>query len=346
MIDLRIAAERMQRQRLTKPAPADPVDVVEWFGAVQAQEYGPAKWALALRMRGCVTDAQIERACNDGRILRTHAMRPTWHFVSARDIHWLLELTAPRVKQGMAFAQKYSGVTAADHRRAAGVIARALDEHECLTRTELAGCLARAGVPAKGIALAVIVIHAEQEGIICSGPRRGKHYTYALLDRRASRPKQYPRDEALGELTTRYLRSHAPATVRDFSWWSGLTIADAKRGLEIVGARRHVAGTLTYWTIGPRRAVTTPPRDLMHVLPIYDEYLVAYRDQVAVPRGKPSWGLLAPSIVWRGEVIGAWKSARGNGEPKVTITLGRKLTAAERQHLDRALARYTQFVQS
>ena len=86
MSDVRIAAERLERHRLTKPASADAADLVAWFGAVQAQEYRAAKWALAQRMRGAITDAHIERAFNDGRILRTHVLRPTWHFVAAFDI--------------------------------------------------------------------------------------------------------------------------------------------------------------------------------------------------------------------------------------------------------------------
>jgi winged helix DNA-binding protein len=340
--DVRVAAERLERHRLTKPGPADAADLVAWFGAVQAQDYGAAKWGLALRMRGAIADPHIERAFNDGRILRTHVMRPTWHFVAAVDIGWLLELTAPRVHQALAFGRRYYGLTDAVHRRSTRAIERALDREECLTRAELAACLARAGIPAKGVPLALMTMYAELEGIICSGPRRGKQSTYMLLAQRAPVASRYSRDQALAELTTRYFRSHGPATVRDFVWWSGLTTADAKRGLDIVRARSETIDRLTYWVVGPRRTIA-PPREVIHLLPVYDEYLVAYRDLDAVPRGKAFWGVLPQAIVCDGQVIGTWKVARGPGSPKVAIDLGRKLTAAEHQKLDRATARYAQF---
>ena len=342
MSDERVAAGRLERHRLTKPGSADAADLVAWFGAVQAQDYAAAKWALALRMRGAITDAHIERALNDGRILRTHLMRPTWHFVASFDIGWLLELTAPRVHKALAFGRRHFGLTDEVHRRATKAIERALDREECLTRAELAVRLARAGIAAKGVPLALMTMYAELESVICSGPRRGKQSTYMLLAQRAPAASRYSRDQALAELTVRYFRSHGPATVRDFVWWSGLTTADAKRGLDIVRARSETIDRLTYWTVGPRRAIA-PPRDMIHLLPVYDEYLVAYRDLDAVPRGKALWGLLPQAVVCGGQVIGTWKVTRGPGSPKVAINLGRKLTAAEHQHLDRALARYAQF---
>jgi winged helix DNA-binding protein len=342
MSDARIAAERLQRHRLTTPGPADAAGLVGWFGAVQAQDYGAAKWALALRMRGAVTNADVDRAFNEGRILRTHLMRPTWHFVAAADITWLLELTAPRVHQALAFGRRYFGLTAALHRRALRTIERALHRDECLTRTELAGHLARAGLPAAGVPLAFVTMYAELEGVICSGPRRGKQFTYMLLARRAPDACRYSRDEALAELTKRYFRSHGPATVRDFVWWSGLTAADAKRGLEIVRARSEAIDGLTYWRVGPRRAIADAG-EVVHLLPVYDEYLVAYRDLQAVPRGRAVWGVLPQAVVCGGQVVGAWKATRGSAAPKVAMTLGRSLSRAERRQLDRAIERYVQF---
>ena len=342
MSDAQVAAERLVRHRLMKPGSPDAADAVAWFGAVQAQDYGAAKWALALRMRGAVTGADIDRAFNEGRILRTHLLRPTWHFVAAADIGWVLELTAPRVHQALAFGRRYFGLSDAMHRRAARTIARALERDDCLTRNELADRLDRAGVPASGVPLAFVIMYAELEGIICSGPRRGKQFTYMLLARRAPRAPRYARDEALAELTRRYFRSHGPATVRDFVWWSGLTVADAKRGLAIVRARSDAIDGLTYWTVGPRRRIAGTGV-VVHLLPVYDEYLVAYRDLEAVPRGKALWGVLPQAVVCGGQVIGTWKATRRPTAPKVAVTLGRGLTRAERRQLDQAIERYTQF---
>jgi hypothetical protein len=339
---VRIADERFERHRLSRPAPADPAALVEWFGAVQAQDLGAARWALALRMRGAITSGDIERALDEGRILRTHVMRPTWHFVSAADIHWLLALTAPRVHQTLRFGRKHFGLTDTVHRRAGAAIERALDSDECLTRPELAERLARAGISAKGVPLALIMIYAELEGIICSGPRRHKESTYMLLARRAPKATAYSPDEALAELTTRYFQSHGPATLRDFAWWSGLTAKDAKRGVEIARARSQAVDGLTYWTIGRRRAAA-PARDVIHLLPVFDEYLVAYRDLVAVPRGKASWGLLPQAIARNGQVIGTWKVLRARGASTIATRLARKLTRAEQCQLDDVGARYLRF---
>jgi hypothetical protein len=270
-------------------------------------------------------------------------MRPTWHFVAADDIRWLLEVTAPRVHQALAFGRRYFGLTDALQRRAARTIERALERDACLTRAELGASLGRAGLPAAGVPLALITIYAEIEAVICSGPRRGRQFTYTLLDGRAPHARRYSRDEALAELTQRYFRSHGPATVRDFVWWSGLTTADAKRGLEIVRARSEPINGLTYWTVGPRRRLAAAA-DVVHLLPVYDEYLVAYRDLDAVPRGKAVWGVLPQAIVCGGQVVGAWKAARGSAAPKVAVTLGRALSRAERRQLDRAIARYTRFI--
>jgi len=336
-----IAAERLWNQRLTTPGPRDPAAVVAWFGAVQAQEYGPAKWALAQRTRGQTTDADVQRAFDEGRILRTHVMRPTWHFVAAADIRWLLALTAPRVHRALTWGHTQLGTHAPLRNRAMAVIERALDEESALTRPELADRLARAKIRLKGTALALVVMHAELEGLVCSGPRRGRQSTYALLDRRVPAARPLDRDEALAELTTRYLRSHGPATVRDFVWWSGLTTADVRRGLEIVRARSSTVADRAYWTITSSRA-DAPPADV-HLLPIYDEYLVAYRDLEAVPRGGTRWGMLPQAVVSRGQVAGVWKPILERDRIVVHLRAERRLTRDERARLARAAQRYGRF---
>jgi len=333
----------MTRHRLARPGRADAADVVAWFGAVQAQDYAAARWALALRMRGAITGEPIERALEEGHVLRTHLMRPTWHFVAAADIRWLLDLTAPRVRLALGFGRRQFGLTDALHRRATRVIERALEEEACLTRPELGARLARAGIAATGVPLALITMSAELDGVICSGPRRDKHTTYMLLARRAPYARGLPRDQALGELTMRYFRSHGPATVRDFVWWSGLTTADAKRGLEIAAARSEAIGGLSYWRIGARRP-SAALSDAIHLLPVYDEYLVAYRDLIAVPRGKTIGGVLPQAVVSGGQVIGEWRIARARGRTTIAIELARKPSSNERALLGRAIDRYSQFV--
>lgn len=226
-----IGLQRLYQQRLTHAPLATPEEVVEWLGAVQSQEYAGAKWSLALRMENPQEDA-IERAYAEGSILRTHVLRPTWHFVPAADIRWMLELTAPRIIAQSAHRSRQLELDAAQYARSNEVIARALQGGRYLTRPELGAALTEAGIPAAdGSRLGYIVMHAELEAVICSGPRRGKQMTYALLDERAPHARSMTREEALAELTRRYFTGHGPATVRDFVWWSGLTTFDSDASL-------------------------------------------------------------------------------------------------------------------
>jgi len=337
----RIAAARLANQHLARPASDDPAAVVSWFGAVQAQDYGAATWALATRLRGRATHAAISAAIDEGRILRTHVMRPTWHFVAPDDIRWMLELTAPRVHRALNWGHTQLGTHAALRNRAMAVIERALAAQPAQTRPELASHLARAGMPLNGTALALVVMHAEVEQLICSGPRRGKQSTYVLFERRVPKSTRRSRDEALAELTIRYFRSHAPATVRDFSWWSGLTAADARRGLDIVRGRSESIDGLTYFSLPHRRRATPSAR--VHLLPVYDEYLVAYRDLAAVPRGAAKWGILPQALVVDGLVVGDWKPDRRGNDLTVRVRAERRLTEAERAALVRVVDRYRGF---
>ncbi len=346
MPDALIAAQRLRNEWVTTPKGGGPAEVVRWLGAVQAQEYAFAKWALALRMRDETTDARIERAFQQGHILRTHVMRPTWHFVAPADIRWMLELTAPRVKRAVAYYDRQLELERATLNRALDVFERALGDRTYLTRVELGAHLERAGIRARGQRLAHIAMHAELEGVVCSGPRRGKQFTYALLADRAPSARRLPRDESLGELTRRFFRSHGPATIRDFVWWSGLTAADARRGLESNRARPSSSGGLTYWTIG-RAPASAPSAARVHLLPIYDEYLVPFRDRDAVPHG-PMTAVddvtFQHALVIDGQVAGTWRRAGGANGCAVQVFPTRRLTAPERRAILRAVRRYGSFV--
>ena len=339
-----IVSQRLRNQRLTRPGPSRPESVVAWMGAVQAQEYGPAKWALGLRSGPGITDAAVERAIARGRILRTHLLRPTWHFVTPADIRWMLELTGPQVHRRMAPYDLQFGLGPAVMTRAAGVIERALGDGQCRTRAELGSELERAGLPGRSSELAHIMMYAELEGLICSGPRRGKQFTYGLLGDRAPGARRLPRDEALAELTRRYLRSPGPATIRDFVWWSGLKTSDAKRGLEMIRARcREVDGS-KYWSVNRSESRSPVPKATVHLLPVYDEYLVAYRDHRAVPRPAYTLGSFLHALVIAGQVVGAWRPIPGRTKLIVDVAPQRRLTAAERRSLAQQVERYGRFL--
>lgn len=314
---------------------------------MQAQDYAAAKWALALRMPAGVTDAMIDRAVDRGRILRTHVMRPTWHFVTPADIRWMLELTAPQVHRRMSPYDRQMGLDAGVKTRAAAIFERALGNHGFLTREELGGHLERAGLTYKGHWLAHLALYAELEGLICSGPRRGKRFTYALLADHAPHARKLPRDESIALLARRFLRSHGPATHRDFVWWSGLNTPDAKRGLEMIRARPQDVDGRTYWSLrGSAPAASS--RSAIHLLPVYDEYLVAYRDRAAVPHSNYSIVGFGHALLVGGGVAGTWKTVRNRAGVVINVTMlkGKGVPTIDPQALKRTAQRYGRFLQT
>jgi len=331
---------RLRNQLLTRTTLRRPEDVVTWMGAVQAQEYAFAKWGLGLRMRDGTTDAEVEDAFDRGRILRTHVMRPTWHFVTPADIGWLQRLTGPKVQRMSAPYNRRLGLDTATLLRSTAAIERALRDRNYLTRAELGARVRDAGLPLEGPQLAQVAMHAEAEGVLCSGPRRGKQFTYALVAERAPKTSPVSRDEALASLTRRYFQSHGPATVKDFVWWSGLSTADARRGLEIVKVRPQPCEGLDYWTISPKSGVADT--DLrVHLLPIYDEYTVAYRDRTAVPHGPVTF---RHALVVDGQIAGAWRTTPKSTAVVIDVTpLGPRARPSRRAQ-ERAVERYRHFI--
>jgi hypothetical protein len=344
-----VANARLQNQLITRAGRSRPDEVVGWLGAVQAQEYAAASWGLALRMKVKASEETIDRALAEGDILRTHVMRPTWHFVTPADIRWMLELTAARVHRAMATYHRQMGLDAPTLTRGTALIERALRDRRHLTRSELGDELRQAGLSLGRIPMAHLAMYAELEGVICSGPRRGKKFTYALLAERAPNARRLPRDESLAELSRRYFTSHGPATLRDFSWWSGVTIAEAKRGVEMIEARKEDLNGLTYWVAGgSHRGKGTAPA--VHLLPIYDEYLVAYRDRDAVPHGPTvvrsgagGFAMFLHALVVEGQVAATWRAGTSISDPAIDVAALRRLTGSERAAIHVAAGRYARF---
>ena len=334
-----LLATRLRNQKLANTDLDKPEDVVAWLGAVQAQDYSGAAWGLALRARN-LTDADVEAAFAAGRILRTHVMRPTWHFVIPSDIRWMQALTGPRVK---AITAAYCRKLGLDDRlitRALNVVERALTGSH-LTREELSAALRRARIDLKGQPLAHLLAVAELDALICSGPRRGKQFTYALVAERAPYAKVLPRDEALAELTRRYFQSHGPATVHDFRWWSGLTMKDAREGIAMT--RPDVLAE-------PPGPDSVPSAN--HLLPNYDEYLIAYRDRGAVVDStrKRNLGIFTTleyphHVIFDGRLAGSWRRTISSKSVTLDVKLYRKGERRHAQVLAAEANRYGRFVQ-
>jgi hypothetical protein len=349
-----IAATRLANQHLVASEFTRPADVVASLVAVQAQEYDRAKWAIGLRMRSGF-EGDVEAAMTSGAILRTHVLRPTWHFVTAADIRWLLALTGPRVSARMDVYNRKLELDASVFRRSRAVLARALRDGKQLTRQELKAALERAGLKMGTQVLgtqrlAHVMMQAELDGLICSGARRGKQFTYALIDERAPATRKLDRDEALVTLITRYVRTRGPATARDFSWWSGLTVADAKRGVEAAGrsVERVKVGDREYWMTPGARDVKKRSATLL--LPVYDEYFMAYQDRSAVGRHvdaadarKLVSTLFENMVVENGQVVGSWKRTFTDDGVKVELRPLIASATASRRTIRAAAERYGAF---
>jgi hypothetical protein len=353
MSDEEIARLRLRRQHLTgRPLPT-PEAVVAWLGAVQAQEFGVAKWSIAQRSRGRVTSADLDRALAQGRILRTHLMRATWHFVLPADLRWLLALIGPRVHARAASYYVRSGLTNAVFARSHAVLREALAGGRQRVRKEIVAAFARGRVATDGLKLRLLLLQAEMDLVVCSGAPRGRHQTFALVDDLVPPAPPIPEDEALAELARRYFSSHGPATLKDFIWWSSLTAAQARRGLELLkdeGLRRLEAGGRTHWMVEApaRRATGATP---VHLLQAFDEYVIGYTESRKVlavtgrpdaPRGAP----LHSNVLTRdGQVIGFWRTAPDVEEAPVEVHLPRPLDRATRSALENELERYGRFLQ-
>ncbi|GAB3557941.1 winged helix DNA-binding domain-containing protein [Spirosoma fluminis] len=355
----RLVQLRRSTQGLINSPGSTVQEIVHWLGAVQSQEFTDAKWSIAQRMPTGFTEDEFTQAFNEGAIVRTHVLRPTWHFVAPADLRWMLALTAPRIKSFMKTNDRKLGMDDALYSRTNALIQQALQDGQHLTRAELADVLRQNGIRVVATALAHVMIRAEIDGVVCSGALRGRQHTYALLEHRAPQARLLLRDEALAELASRYFRSHGPATVQDFSWWSGLTLTDARSGLESIRsqlASERIDDKLaseriddkTYWyvpaTAGSRSSNT------VQLLPNFDEYVVGYADRSTLfeptyegPLRVQGQILNHRSLVINGLVAGTWSVVRGKSASKVTLHPFRILTESEQVLIDQAIDQYATF---
>ena len=346
-----IARQRLSRTFLAGSTWTSGRDVVRALGAVQAQDYEGAKWALSQRTRAA-TDSLIEREFASGEILRTHVLRPTWHFVDPTDIRWMLALTGPRIAKSMASYDRKLELDDTVYRRSHAAIENALRGGIHLTRTELRAILEHAGVNTLGVQRAAhLMMRAELDALICSGARRGKQFTYALLDERVPAVAPIDRDEALLRLTRSYFRGRSPATANDFGWWSGLAMVDVKRGLEIAGAeleKMMIEGD-AYWAIGDNSVPR--PKPSAHLLPNYDEFFIGYRNRSAIGKRLKSVkavtggnALIAHVVALDGQLVGGWRRTVERDAVVLNLKLLTRLSAPEQKRLLREAGRFASFV--
>ncbi len=310
-----IALIRLASQKLTGMKIKSPKEIVTWMGAMQAQDYPMAKWAIGVRIPDA-TDQSVETAITNAEIIRTHILRPTWHFVAAEDIYWMLDLCAAQLKARQNSRDRQLGLTEATYNKSNHTIEKVLRKGEHLIREELIAELNKAGIATDENRAAHLFMRAEIEKIICSGATRNGKTSYALLAERVPKARLLSREEAVAELARRYFTSRCPARLQDFTWWSGLPANDAKLGLEMVKSAfvPEVIDGSTYWLSAD---ITAPQvsQPLAYLLPTYDELIISYTDRNAsIPSDLEQHmkkisdrGVFRPIIVVNGQVVGIWK---------------------------------------
>jgi hypothetical protein len=331
-------------------ASGTPTEVLTWFGAMQAQDYVSARWALGVRCAN-LSDAAVEQAITERTIVRTWALRNTLQLVAAEDVHWLIGLIGPIMLARNAARYRKYGLDAAGFKQLEARIRTVLQGGEQLTREELFAALEQGGIDTAGMRGASILYRAALSGCICPARLRGRQQTYALLDEWIPIRNLLDRDAALGELALRYFRSHGPASLRDFSWWSGLSLIDARHGLSLAKPSLrevHINGEACWLSQSLLPDDAGSPS--AHLLPAFDEYFLGYANRTHTLDARrfaqvmTNNGIFRPTILINGEIVGIWSRTLKKGAVSVAPQLFRELANDEMEALNLAAQRYANFL--
>jgi hypothetical protein len=340
---LRLAAQQIAGTKLRTAE-----GIVAHLGAMQAQDLPMALWAVGVRLPRS-TIGTIQAAIDRGAIIRTHLLRPTWHFAAASDIRWMLALSSPQILAAMKTRHRQLGLTRSAMRAGFAALERALSGGTHLTREDMIAALERAGIAASEGRGYHLFLCAEAAGLICSGAMKNGKPTFALLEARVPPAPALPREEALAKLATRYFTGHGPATLRDFIWWSGLPVGQARQALASVqrDLRPLSIESETYW-LAKDLSVPEAASSPAYLLPAFDELLVGYKDRRAslppekLRKAVSNNGVFRPIVVVNGRVIGTWKKAALSAG--ATPALFNRPDDRTRALLDEASARYGRFI--
>lgn len=325
-------------------------DLVDWMGAMQAQDYAMVKWAMGVRLPGSTAQA-IETALAGGEIIRTHLLRPTWQVVSANNLRWMLELTAPQIKTSLKSRHRELGLSEAIIKKSNTIIEKALRGGQHLTREALLAEFGKAKIALDNNRASHLLVRAELDGIVCSGAPQGAKPTYALLEERVPQAKSLAKEEALATLAQKYFTSRCPATLQDFAWWSGLSMGDARCALEMIKSDfvSENIDSQTYW-FPNSFAVSKTKKESVHLLPAFDELLISYTDRRAsLPfenhsRAVSDNGIFHPIIVVNGQVTGLWKRTVKKDTVIIETELFKPPAQTTRRSIEKAAEHFGQFL--
>jgi Winged helix DNA-binding domain len=345
-----IIQSRLINQQIAYSRCSEPAELISWLAAMQAQEYPMAKWAVGLRLKD-ISDSRIEEDFNRGSILRTHMLRPTWHFVTPADIRWILSLSSPTVHAFNAYYYRQTELDAKLLSTAMKSLQKMLAGKNFLNRVEIHALLEKDKIKAKGLRFGLILMFAELEALICSGPRIGKQFTYALLEERTDSSLAFQPKDPLSELTTRYFSARGPATARDFMWWSGLKAAQVKKGINsLPGTFKSEIFQGQEYIFQPINHNAGRKMQSSFLLPDYDEYGISYKNRDAyTPRsGEAPLRKLNSSfkhyLVIHGRIGGKWKRVELKGRRSAQSILLPGLSSREKNAAEKAIIKYNRFV--
>lgn len=352
MIHSEISHHRLVAQKLYKTTQCSPQEVVRHFGAMQAQDYAMAKWAIGSRCDA--SENKIEEAINSAKIIRTHILRPTWHFVSPDDIYWMLDLSAPQVKRFTASAAKKFGYDAKKLDQTNNTIEKLLAGNNHLTRDEIMLELGIKKTSKEDFLSSAIMMNAELDGLVCNGKMKGKKITYALLEERVSKPQnKLSKEEALAKLAQRYFESHGPATLLDFSWWSGFPLTTCKLVLNAIELQLNkiTIENQEYWFKNDSSDAHNF-RESIHFLPAFDEILISYKTREASFKTEhqskvfTNNGIFKPIILENGKVIGIWKRTIKKDHVKIETEFFNETQSSKKKLLFEGIKSFEKFLET
>lgn len=340
---------RLYNQLLASHHLKEPNEVVSWMGAMQSQSLDLAKWAIGARLEN-KTVKDIDEALNTGKIIRTHILRPTWHFVSAEDMHWMFYLSNPRLKP---IYRSYCKTLGADETficRAVPFLEKALLDGKHLTKQEISDILRTHDITLDNNHLNLVISYAEMEGILVNGRLKGNKQTFTLFEEWVPRKQTLHREEALEQLARRYFTSHAPATLNDFVWWSGLSLTECKQAIEMIKSD-FVCETVNGRDFWMKNNINVPPAngDSALLLPPFDEFVVSYKDRSELidetHYGKVMTknGLFSPTIMLNGEIVGSWRKTIQKGTPRIELSFFDKTPKKVQQVFEPEIKRLENF---
>ncbi|MFN8411640.1 MAG: winged helix DNA-binding domain-containing protein [Anaerolineales bacterium] len=351
MNHLDIANARLINQQITSSRFTSAKELVSWMGAMQAQDAAMVKWAVGIRLPQSTTQT-IETALDKGEIIRTHVLRPTWHLVPADELRWMLALTAPHILAQTKSRQKELELSEAVLKKSMSIIEKILRDGNHLTREEIILELNKGKIATDENRASHIFVYAELNLVICSGKAKAGKQTFALFEERIPKKKSISREDMLAKLAKTYFTSHGPATLQDFIWWSGLSVSQAKEGLELAktSLNSEALESQTYW-FGDSFTFPKSIEASAYLLPAFDEFIISYKDRTATlpitahQQAISSNGIFWPVIVVNGQAIGTWKRTIKKQKVIISLNFFKQPDKKVRQSLENAAGAFGKFLE-